>query len=433
MKIIYNNNILKLDSTNNISSYHLLLLCLGELNESVENIDKYYLTNLEGHPLNHTSIINKNRTYYLKRKNLGANDLYRKENSKSTATFGGLFFAVVAVIYYNFYYNKLINSNLPEKFEGIIKSYAYSSYDSLLNTKIPEFNVAKYSKVAEQSGMMGGENMSTWQKIKNFLICCLNKLSDDNLSICSCFFVGVIPTLTTSKMDNSFAASISSALFYTFIFMILLPMFINSITTRECGNPGNGIVFIALLFLLIPLALTYITPIVATKLPSLNRFKLAFSNLLLFVFMIIYLAVNKKGVSGIMWGILPIILLLFFVLKFFKLEKLLDLMSKGLSNFITSQPEVPTTGDNERKCDTKITDSFFSLNTNPATKKTILKFNKDKKLSYDNKKQDKYNSPDCWMRYTIIFDIVKIILFSMIGYGFFTMVYAAQVKKACPL
>ena len=129
--------------------------------------------------------------------------------------------------------------------------------------------------------------------------------------------------------------------------------------------------------------------------PRLSNYKLAISNVILMAMLILYIILNKKGLSGIMIGMFPIALILFIGIKFVPvISKIIDYVSIFISNKITVTTPVPSRPDNNNK----------NSNT-PA--------------------------PECWRRYNFIYSLFEIGITTLIGWILLVIVFSAQVKKYC--
>jgi len=443
MKIIYYKKNFHIHS-NNISCFNLLLQCLQHINDP-NNINNYYLTSSQGHPLKRNHLMSNNETYYLKRRIKGASEMMKAGNTGPLYMTTGIFFGIFSVIVY-FFYLKIILSGKADSVDRKIKVFAIE-------------DMKKYQAYPKTGGAIeniqnGGQNTKELtflekvkknfcfflEKVKKFFCCLGDKigtficqnLQDKNIGTYLCYIRGTIPSFTFKEDEGSIAATVSSVLFLTYSLVIMSTLFSNSTTAprKVCGSPNGGIVIIQLIFLALPLVLAFFSNTIALKFdellkkfkkpPVMSNYKLLLCNGLLIFLMFIYMGINNKGISGAFVGVLiPVIILfaLFEGIGGVSINRLLSGISRKISNAIivtTIYNEVPLSNVGKKKA------SPFDPKYEPIPK------------SNENKKKLPFNNvAECFERFELIFGILKAAILAMIGYGFMGCVYPAQYKQAC--
>jgi len=418
MKIIYYNKKIFID-LNNVSAYNVLLKLLETINIPVKNIDNFYLTSLEGHPLKNSHLMNNKKTYYLKRRLVGASSLTKTGNSVPLIIFTGVVFGVVSVIYYWIYLRLILTSGVTKKDR----------------TKLDAFAVTNMRKHAAYPDQLGGNAQEiknkAVSKAKNFFSKIgdwfNNTMQDKNVGIYLCYTRGVDPYFTTKEDEGSIASTFSSVLFFIYIFVLVVTIFTNTATKAICGQPSGKFIFMALIFMLIPLIIAFFAPKIADAIDFLlaktgkprvmGNFRLLLCNVILIVILTIYMIVNKKGISGNLLIVLLPAIILFALFQFpvggFSIDKLFSNLSTKVSNFIletTRYNEVPDYPNGEK----------YSKNKSP--------------LPNSNNNRNKlpmHNIRECFERFEFIYFILKAGLMAFIGFGLITIIYGSQVTKIC--
>lgn len=415
MKIIYYNKSIHINQ-NNISAYHLLLLSLDKLNISNKNIKQFYLTSLEGHPLNPSSITNSKKTYHLKAKLNGSTSIFQKENSKPLISITCWSFAIISIVYYWVY----------------IRVLAVKIHPSV-KARLNAFSIINMNKHKE---LIGGENNQTFlQKASELLkkigfwIC--NNLQDSSLGIYFCYTRGVTPSFATKEDDSSFTSIITSTIFFTYMLIMFVSLFSNIGTYFVCKTPKIGFMMVAVLYLMIPMIIAIFIPkiseildLIMTKFklsPIFSNFKIMIANVFLLLFLFIYMIGNRKGISGGLWLALIPAILLFALFKIkigsFSIDSIISAISKVISNFIFTNGKYSHVPDYPNG----IKSRPMNKNFNP-----IPKDNKEKELL------PLKNIRECFDRFEFIFLIIKSYIFYFIAFGIMTFVFANQIRKACP-
>jgi len=398
MQIIYNNSPISPTISPNSSIYHLLLKSLETIQEPWQNLDNFYITSLEGHPLANSTPI-QNDTYFLKRKCKGSSSLAKPGNSLIINIIGGLLFGFITVFYYNFYLYKVL-VKIPEN----------------LQLKLDNYTSIRMTQGMSQQG--GDTNMAVvakkwWEDFKA-------SMQDNNIKLCLCNMCSVIPEVVIKKNDSSWISTISFTIFALFIFMIIMPLMLNSTTTRICGKPGTSSVILPLIFLIIPFVLAFVSPyllmgldflakkIKKTDQSILGNYKVFITNIFLFILMFVYIILNRKGLTVIMGVMVLIGFIIFIMLKKSGIEDYLGIVNTFISNNVTNTQ--PVNPELEGQCGFKLAANF------------VPNFGKPNGIR---------NSPWCWMRYSIFGDILFGLLLAAIGFGLMILVYTVQVKNVC--
>lgn len=376
MKIIYNNNKIFINK-NNISVYHLISLFLDE------NIENYYLQTINGKILEYNEIVDNKEIYYIKRRLIGGNNTLHLIGNSFIITIGSaILYGFITIFYYKFYLNSILDSII----------------------ELPK----------NKTKMTGGENnknISTTNSNTNFRILIKDyffkfifNIQDDSFIKYKCDLFPEKKETVLGNNQTGIGPILSFALFATFIFMLLIPLFINTATISVCGKPKYSNIIYSIIFIFIPLILALTIPIIfkgiykifnyyGKDISFLTNYKLAFSNIIIISILILYIILNKKGLSGIMIGMFPIVLIIFIVIKYIPfISNIFDFFSIFISNIITNTTPVPSRSDNNNS-------------NSPA--------------------------PECWKRYNFIYSLFEVGITTLIGWVVSTIIYASQINKYC--
>ena len=403
MNIIHNNK-------NNISVYHLLSLHIQE------NIDDYYLESSSGIILSNEELVKKDEKYIIKKKCRGGSSLNQSGNSFTITIGSAIIYSIVTILYYNYYITNILTGNyctIPDYDfpdadlnisgqigkKGQIPGYPNSS-------KVIQIKVNKNGKISvNNSAQSGGEPNNIPQEkekgsftyiIKEYLKRFICHIKD------SCYETVITDSFPYKKekviknKQTSLGSILSFAIFATFIFMLLAPIFLNSATKISCGQPKMSSVIFAIIFILLPIAICKFIPKIILfiectaknygKVINLQNYKISISNTILIILLIVYMLISSKGLSKMMYGMFPIALLVFIGIKFIpSISDIIHQLSKFFSNKIT--------------------------NISPAVT--------------DNK-------PEEAKRYTFFYTVFEIAIFSLIGWILYTIAFIGQVKEYCP-
>jgi len=392
---------------NNISAYHFLSLHIKE------NIDDYYLENISGRILSSEDIVMKGEKYIIKKKCRGGSSLDQTGNSLVITIGSSIIYAIVTILYYNYYITNIL-------FGRYCDNPAYNPPDEnaptdIKNEKLPTNNnsapnngtsVPNKNKNKNKSGGNGNnpegemevqldnildnkedEKGSFKYLMKKYLKSFICHIKDN------CYEIVTIESFPQRKEDviknsqTSLGSILSFAIFATFTFMLLAPLFLNSSTKISCGKPKGSSLIFALIFIFAPLLICkVINKIIGEKLKKLNNYKIAISNILLIIFLIVFMIICKGGLSKTMYAMFPVALLVFIGIKF--IPAIPDLIH-GLSK-------------------------FFSNNiTNISPPVTDIK-------------------PEEARRYTFFYTFFEIVIFSIIGWILYTIAFIGQVTEFCP-
>jgi hypothetical protein len=392
MNIIHNNQ-------NNISAYHLLSLHIKE------NIDDYYLTNSSGRILSNEDIVEKGEKYTIKEKCKGGSSLNQSGNSFVITIGSSIIYSIITIIYYNYYITNIL-----------IGKYC-DSPDEIPNTKnIP----GAFSKNKQNGGYAIGLINENGKGTKNIITNNLNKeeekeevgsfkyLMKEYLKrfIChikdNCYETFMSDSFPHKKekliknTQTSLGAILSFAIFAVFIFMLMAPLFLNSATKIACGKPKMSSAIFAIIFIFLPIAICKFIPKIILFIEctakkygkdiKLGDYKIAVSNTLLLILLIVYMIISKGGLSKMMYGMFPIALLVLIGIKFIPtIPDIIHGLSKWFSNNITT--------------------------INPPV--TDVK-------------------PEESRRYTFFYTVFEIAIFSLIGWILYTIAFIGQVQEFCP-
>lgn len=422
MKIIYNDRELMINASKNISIYNLLLICLKKLGVPLQNITNFYISDQNGRVLKNSEPIDTKRKYILKGRLLGGNP-FQTGNSSFVILIGSILIGILSVSYYQFYLKKIL-INVPLVLQGKLDAYAIQQ-SVKHRGKNSSFSGNLIPKVGEQKKMSGGEG--TFQKIGDFFkdsfFGFTEKLHDDENKICLCNFLGEIPEYVLKKDTSNFSNILSATLFTTFIIFVTIPLITNTTSFFHCKKPHFSSIIYSILFLLIPLAIAYVIPEIINfldkmmvehgKTPIFQNFKLATSNTILAIVLIIYMIINRKGISPFMYLALILCFIVFGIINFtfnignnkIGINQIIGKISQTISNWLTNSGPVP-----------------------PPS------FVPDEKVNLTSNYKPNFSVPnvsECYERYNTIFDLFKTAIISLVGFVFLSSVYAEQIKKAC--
>jgi hypothetical protein len=353
---------------NNISVYHFLSLYFHK------NIDDYYLEDYSGKILSYNDIVKKGKKYIIKKKCRGGNTLDQSGNSFIITIFSAIIYAVITILYYNYY----ITNILLAKTSNIVK---VNKVENLIKNSNKTEKIGKFKYLLKES----------YKKI-------MLLISDD------CYDTFISDSFPYKKEmliknnQSSIFSIISFAIFATFTFMIIAPVFLNIATRISCGQPKITSIIFALIFIFIPFVICKFIPKIISLIEyiankfgkeiniGIGNYKIAISNTILLFLLILYMIIGKKGLSKMMYGMFPIALIVFIAVKFIPtIPDIIHILSKFFSNFIT--------------------------NISPPVS--------------DDK-------PEESRRYTFFYTLFEIVLFSIIGWILYTIAYIGQVKEYCP-
>jgi len=372
MKIIHNNQ-------NNISVYHILSLHIRE------NIEDYYLESLSGKILSNDELVKAGEKYIIREKCRGGSSLNQFGNSFIITMGSSIIFGIITILYYNYYITNIL-----------IGKYCDSSNIDVPNTKnIPSAFAKKnivQGAIKSSPQEVGSFKYIMKEYLKRF-ICNINDTCYET------FISDSFPYKKEKIIKNtqtSLGSILSFAIFAVFIFMLIAPIFLNSVTKISCGNPRISSVIFAIIFIFLPIAICKFIPKIILfiectakkygKIINLQNYKIAISNTFLLVLLIIYMIMSKKGLSKMMYGMFPIALIVFIGIKFIPvIPEIIHGLSKWFSNNITNIS--PPVGD---------------------------------------------NNPEDSRRYTFFYTVFEIAIFSLIGWILYTIAFIGQIKEYCP-
>jgi hypothetical protein len=394
---------------NNISAYHFLSLHIKE------NIDDYYLENITGRILSSEDIVVKGEKYIIKEKCRGGSSLDQTANSLVITIGSSIIYSIVTILYYNYYITNILFGrycdnpayNPPEENPpgNIVKENSKNNKNNLSKSVSAE-SATPVGNSVTKNNKKGGNPSNPEGEMEEQLENILDNKEDEKGSfkylmkkylksfIChikdNCYEIVTIDSFPQRKEDviknsqTSLGSILSFSIFATFIFMLLAPLFLNSATKISCGKPKASSLIFALIFIFTPLLICkVINKIIGEK---LKNYKIAISNILLIIFLIVFMIICKGGLSKTMYAMFPVALLVFIGIKFIPLIP--DIIH-GLSK-------------------------FFSNNiTNISPPVTDIK-------------------PEEARRYTFFYTFFEIAIFSLIGWILYTIAFIGQVTEFCP-
>ena len=425
MKIFYNDQILNLKIPLYISGFTLKTLICEEIgiSKNSESILKS-----QGKIINDNDIINKNQEYQFILKKLGGGNLINPENSTPIMIIISLVFGLISIIYFNLYkfLNLQFNSDGGENIRNFLNKYTKDvptipKFDCNQDTKDMGF----FKKFIYKFRRFFHCN-ETWLKfvkgVKTFFYYTIGvpfkSMNDKDFQKSTCganvFFTTDVKYL--KKTDSSLPNVLTTGLFFTYMYIVLLPMLCNFFTTFYCGSPGFRNFGISFLFFIIPLLISIFIPYIVKFFNfiislfsdfRLTDYKIAFSNFALLFFGIIFLISTAGSLTPMFYGFIILVFIIFALLKF-------KFSGVGLSSVISN-------------CATFLSNLVFLEDD---------QYNKVPYEDPENPLQNKGNassepSPECFMRYRVIYDLLETGYTLLFSFILCLSVFYPQINKHC--
>jgi len=412
MKFIYNNTKYEIDIDDFISVYHLRTLIKKKYGFIID--ESYSITDLEGIIYKPDGTVIKNdETVIIKNKLRGGQDFNPYDAEVSTGLMNQI--ALITAIISGFYYFKYIN--------GLILS---SNHDIEYLIFQKDKNIDKYDTEKKQKG---GENSTQQPSIfKMFLESFKEGIQDSQFEKVNCAFDRLFPEKELNRdYDNisNWNMIATSAIFFTYFLTVLIALFINPNSNKYCGTPNGGVGILTFVMIFIPLALIYAMPYIVKGLdfllekfklasgPVFSNYKLATSNVILIVMLILFCFINIKGISPMFGMMIPVFMLIFAMIDFIlKKIGILRILSRKLGNLITNTEKIPDD-----------TTDMFRI--------SLLELKPSHRIKQNQKNQN-FPAPECYYRFNIFHSLLYGVIVSIIGRGFFSSVYSANIKYCCP-
>jgi hypothetical protein len=355
----------------NISAYHYLSLHIKK------NIENYYLENSSGRILSSHEPLKKGEKYIIREKCKGGTSLNQSGNSFIITIGSSIIYGIITILYYNYYITNIL-----------IGKYCYSKD---VPGPFQKQNGGGVNNINQKEEDVGTFKYIMKEYLKRF-ICHIK----DN-----CYETFISDSFPYKKekiiknTQTSVGSILSFAIFAVFIFMLMAPIFLNSATLISCGRPKATSIIFAIIFILLPIAICKFIPKIILfieclakkngKIIDLGNYKIAISNTILLVLLVVYMIISRKGLSKMMYGMFPIALIIFIGIKFIPtIPQIIHELSKFFSNNITTIS--PPVGDDK---------------------------------------------PEEAKRYTFFYTIFEIGIFSLIGWILYTIAFIGQVKEFC--
>lgn len=426
MILIYNNKKYEINIENNISIYHLSALIYNKYGLLIN--ENYIISNLSGELYSNSSIVKNNDNLIIRKKLKGGSDSNPNDSDilNNTMNSMGFFIAVFGGFYYLYYLSGIV-LNITKKKELSAK------IEILYKQIIQKGGKNDKNEMIEMKNLSGSEQVNKTtnneSKFSLFFKKFSEMISDDQFNISVCSFQNILPYFELYREDvSNINMTITSSIFFTYFIAILTLLFINPITTSHCGTPNGGVWILTLIMIFIPLILvhgiTYITTFFdfiarvffKKKENIFENYKLATSNIILLIILIIYCIINIKGISPFFGFMIPVFMILFGIIDFvLKKTKILGTISRFLGNIITNTDKIP----NEHY-------DYNNLN-DPIGIKDPYKIKKNKENHKDN-----YPNAECYYRFDIIYNLLYGILASIFGKAFFSFISGKNIKYCCP-
>ena len=426
MILIYNNKKYEINIENNISIYHLSALIYNKYGLLIN--ENYIISNLSGELYSNSSIVKNNDNLIIRKKLKGGSDSNPNDsdNLNNTMNSMGFFIAIFGGFYYLYYLSGIIlnitkKKELSAKIEILYKQIIQKGGKNDKNEMIEMKNLSESEQV--------NKTTNNESKFSLFFKKFSEMISDDQFNISVCSFQNIFPYFELYREDvSNINMTITSSIFFTYFIAILTLLFINPITTSHCGTPNGGVWILTLIMIFIPLILvhgiTYITTFFdfiarvffKKKENIFENYKLATSNIILLIILILYCIINIKGISPFFGFMIPVFMILFGIIDFvLKKTKILGTISRFLGNIITNTDKIP----NEHY-------DYNNLN-DPIGIKDPYKIKKNKENHKDN-----YPNAECYYRFDIIYNLLYGILASIFGKAFFSFISGKNIKYCCP-
>ena len=494
MKFIYNNTKYEIDIDDFISVYHLRTLIKKKYGFIID--DSYSITDLEGiiYKPNGT-VIKNDETVVIKKKLRGGQDFnpYDADVSNGLLNPIALITAIVSGFYYFKYINGLILSGAndieylifqkdknidtygkkqqeggfslfkPKKKENekenegemvemsnitnnfvpppitSMNNLNLKQLKNILNKTNPEITISQIKEILENNPDINQiNNLNTKAtKIANemkpkpsifkmFLESFKKGIQDSQFEKVNCAFDRLFPEKELNRDNDNISnwnMIATSAIFFTYFLTVLIALFINPISNKYCGTPNGGVGILTFVMIFIPLALIYAMPYIVKGLdflfvkifhlasdPFFSNYKLATSNVILIVMLILFCFINIKGISPMFGMMIPVFMLIFAMIDFIlKKIGILRILSRKLGNLITNTEKIPDD-----------TTDMFRI--------PLLEL----KPSHRIKQNQNFPAPECYYRFNIFHSLLYGVIVSIIGRGFFSSVYSANIKYCCP-
>lgn len=425
MKFIYNNTKYEITIDDFISVYHFRTIIKEKYGFIID--ESYSITDLEGRIYKPAGrAIRNNETVIINKKLRGGQDFNPYDTDVSVGLMNSIGF--ITAIISGFYYFKYISGIVVEK-----------NTEYLISQKV--MNIEKYGDGTKQRG--GGNNNEKSENTNNFKppntisMNNINKpsvfkmflnefkegLQDSEFKKVNCAFDRLFPEQELNRDSNNLSnwnMIATSAIFFTYFLTVLIALFINPISTKFCGTPNGGVGVLTFVMLFIPLILIYVVPYLVKGLNFLfvqvlkissfdaSNYKLMTSNIILIVMLIVFSVINIKGISPMFGAMIPVFMLVFAMVDFIlKKTGILRILSRFFGNIITNTEKIPN--DNPEMFDASVI-----------------------KPSHRIKQNNNIPAPECYYRFNIFHSLFYGVIASLIGRGFFSSVYSANIKYCCP-
>ena len=463
MKFIYNNTKYEIDIDDFISVYHLRTLIKKKYGFIID--ESFSITDLEGiiYKADGT-VIKNNDTIIIKKKLRGGQDFNPYDKDISERLKNSIIFitAIVSGLYYFKYISGLIlggvddteylvfqkyknietygenqtggtindkeikniNSNIVSKIKNILKK----NNPNITNSQIKEIliknpNIKKEATIESKASKIA--NAMKPSIFKMFLKSFKESIQDSRFDKVNCAFDKLCPEKELNRDYNNISnwnMIFTSALFFTYFLTVLISLFIIPTSIQYCGIPNKSTWIQSLVMIFIPLALVYLIPYIVKGFdflfiqifhlasgPVFSNYKLAISNVILIVILILFILSNINAISPTFRIMIPIFIVVFSVIDFIlKKTGILRIISRFLGNLITNTEKIPN--DKEVMFDSSL---------------------KGIRPSHRITNMTTYPAPECYYRFNIFHSLLYGVVVSLIGGGFFSTVYGANIKHCC--
>lgn len=320
-------------------------------------------------------------------------------------------------------------NNINSEIIGKLKNILRTKNPDITNTQIKEILKNNPSINEEQNIEKKASKIANAMKpsiFKVLLESFKEAIRDSRFDKVNCSFDRLFPEKELNRdYDNisNWNMILTSAIFFTYFLTILIALFINPVSTKYCGTPNGAIGILTFVMIFIPLILVFVIPYIVKGLdflfvkifhlasgPVFSNYKLATSNVILIVMLIVFCFLNIKGISPMFGAMIPIFMLIFSVCDFMlKKFGILRFLARKLGNLITSTEEIPN--DIKDMFDTSLTKI---------------------RPSHRIKLNENYPAPECYYRFNIFHSLLYGVIVCLFSHLFFSIVYDSNIKYCCP-
>lgn len=329
------------------------------------------------------------------------------------------------------------NTVIPKFSMNNINSEIVSKLRNILKKNNPNITNAEIKEILEQNPKIKNEKTIEEKaaKIANAMKPSLFKvllekfkkaIQDSRFDKVNCSFDRLFPEKELNRdYDNisNWNMILTSAIFFTYFLTILTALFINPVSNKYCGTPNGAVGILTFVMIFIPLLLIFGMPYIVKGFdflfvkifhlasgPVFSNYKLATSNVILIVMLIVYCFLNIKGISPMFGMMIPVFMLIFAIIDFIlKKFGILRFLARKLGNLITSSEEIPNDDKN-----------MFNTSLDKIRPSHRINLNEN------------FPAPECYYRFNIFHSLLYGVFACLMSHLFFSSVYGANIDYCCP-